>query len=351
MKIIVRALLCGILFCSCNDNQQTDGDTDIGVSRTVEVARVTRGMLRPSIEGSGTVKGIQEVWVTAKARGTIDSVTFELGDLVSKGQTLVTLDIQTARYNLQQAREQLRSARLNYNAIEQLAEKQAASEAELANARAQLNAARARFETAREAQDNVNVTAPITGRIADKQPIVTRGTAIAPGAQIARIVDLSRFQVEVPLGEREVIEVESGARVRILPYVNCPRDSQLTGRVTAIAAGADPATGSFTTVITSDDSCGSRLRAGMTVTVRIETTVDSTILIPTSSIVDTNQVFVYDAGIVQRKELILGATFGNRTEVTSGLDTGDVVVITPPPDLSSQDSVDTSVVGATGTWE
>lgn len=345
--VVITFVLAG-----CGNNGGNGEDMISGQKRVLEVVRAQRGIIEEQIQSSGTVKGIREVWVTAKAQGAIESVSFELGDSVNEGDPLIEIDDATVAYNMAEARERYQSAKMNLNAIENLAEQGAASRVEITNARSQFNSARSALEATREALSNTNVTAPITGHVAQKGPEITRGGYISPGTRIGKIIDLSRVIVEVSVGDREVLNIDTGLAARIIPYAGCPRDSQLAGRVTAIAAGADPATGSFTIIVEADNECGIRLRSGVPVTAVIETARnDSTILIPTSALADSRSIFVFEQGRVYRRRFTMGETIGNRTEALDGIDIGQPVVVTPPPGLTDGEEADTVLVSEKSLWE
>ena len=341
-----------LILARCGGNGDGAGGESEVRTQKLEVVTVTKGVLVSRIQSSGIIKGIQEIMVTSKTQGTIESVSFEIGDYKKQGETMVVVDNAEAAYNLQQARQALNAARLNLQAISKLYSQGAASDAELANARSAFNSAKSQYEAAKEANANTRIRAPIKGYIATKEPAITVGNNISPATPVALIVDLSRIRIEIPLGESNVSMVDTGALVMIIPFAQCKGDSQFSGKVTAVAAGANPATGSFTAVITADNPCGIALKSGMTATVIVQTSVrDSTFIIPTSSIIDSNKVFLFQGGEVRKRQIVRGETVGNRTEALSGLDSGMVVVITPPPGLTSGASVDTALLGESGSWQ
>lgn len=342
-----------LLWITCQkDKGAGGGDGTTRTVRTLEVLRVTEGILIERIQSSGTVQGIKEIIVTSKTEGTITGVRFELGDYVKKNDTLVLIENAEAAYNLNQARQDLNAARLNLDAVRKLYNSGASSESELANARSAYNNARAGFEVAQEAYNDTRITAPIKGYIATKDNAVTIGNMIISGTPVTRIVDLSRIRIEIPVGELEVRMIDTGANAFIVPFAECPGDSLFQGTITAIAAGANPSTGSFTVVIHADNPCGIALKSGMTATVIIETALtDSSLIIPTSSIIDSTSVFIYGDGVVRRCRIQRGETVGNRTEALKGLKTGMYIVITPPPGLTSNTRVDTAMLGESALWQ
>lgn len=347
----IAALLLATVTCDDRAGDMADGEVT-AERRVVETVMAERGLLVERIESAGTIAGIEEVYVVAKTEGTIESVRFDLGDQISKGALLVTIDDESVAFNLREAREQVRIAELNFQAVQSLYEQQAASRTELAEARSRLDRARAQLAAARQASSNTRISAPIRGYIAAKEPVVVTGNYLTRGTRIAWLVDVSRIKVEVALGQREVTLVDTGTPARIEPHAGCPADSQLVGTVTAVAAGADPTTGSFTTVVAADNPCGITLKAGMTAAVVIETSLtDSTLIIPTSAFAGSTTVFVYNSARVRSRSVTRGQTVGNRTEILSGLSEGEAVVIRPPPTLESGQETDTAILGDSDAWQ
>ncbi|MFW6254418.1 MAG: efflux RND transporter periplasmic adaptor subunit [Chitinivibrionales bacterium] len=352
MKMRSMVISSWLIFCACGQQQPAQKTPEDDSRQVLEAVRISRGIINRQVESSGTISGIEEAWIVAQAQGTIKEIWFELGDRVKEGSILVLLEDNAASYNLAQAKRQLESARLSYQSVKKLYDSEAASEAEFANAQGQLNKALAFFEQAQQGLQNTRIITPITGFIAQKTAELTVGNYLAAGTRIAHIVDLSRIKVSIPLGEEEVILVRPGSPAVIIPYSGCPIDSQIPAEVTAVAAGADQTTGSFTAIVEADNPCDSILRAGMTVTVLIDIIGrDSTLIVPTSALVNRDSVFVFSEGKAYLRRIVTGETIGNRTAVKSGLDTGDIVIVTPPPQLTQGETIDTALLGESGVWE
>ena len=82
------------------------GETAEVTPLAVEALTVTRGELVRNIEAAGIVSGINEAYVVSETQGIIEGVSFDLGDRISRGQVLVTVDDTIPRLNMEQAKEQ-----------------------------------------------------------------------------------------------------------------------------------------------------------------------------------------------------------------------------------------------------
>ena len=288
-------------------------------TKAVEAVTVTRGTLLRNVEAAGIVSGITEAYVVSETQGIIQRVDFELGDQVDKGQVLVKVEDTIARLNMEQARQQNETAQLDLGAIEKLFEAGNASRAELTRARSAASGAQARYETALKAFRDTSIRAPIAGYVAAKDSAVALGNFLSPGTPVARIVDISSLKVEVALGETQIGLVEEGAPATVFIPAAC-EETLFEAEVSAVAAGSDPATGSFPVVITWVNTCGDKVKSGMSATVTIETRQEEpVILVPSAALVEREGArFAYtvEAGRVAAKRVRVGRQIGNLAEIS-----------------------------------
>jgi membrane fusion protein, multidrug efflux system len=317
----------------------------------VEAVEVRRAPLVTNITASGVIRGIREARVVSETQGIIRGTDIELGQAVAAGERLVSLDSDIERLQMEQARRQLETARVELRATEQLAERGNTSQVELARVRAAAAGAEAAYEQARKRFEDKSITAPISGRIAAKSSTITPGNYLNPGVEVARIVDLERLEMEISVGEREVGYLEVGAPVSVnVPA--CPDAEAPGAEIASIAAGTDPGTGSFAAVIRWDNTCPDRARSGMSANATIEPQgVERVLLVPSQAVVrnaDGAYVFVAADGVARRARVEVGRRMGARTEITTGLSEGDIVVSTGTSRLRDGDEIDATVRGADG---
>ncbi|NBF40472.1 MAG: efflux RND transporter periplasmic adaptor subunit [Spirochaetes bacterium] len=317
----------------------------------VEAVEVRRAPLVTNVTASGVIRGIREARVVSETQGIIRGTDFELGQAVAAGERLVSLDSDVERLQMEQARRQLETARVELRATEQLAERGNASQVELARVRAAASGAEAAYEQAKKRFEDKSIAAPISGRIAAKSSTVTPGNYLNPGVEVARIVDLARLEMEISVGEREVGYLEVGAPVSVTVPA-CPDAEAPGAEVASIAAGTDPGTGSFAAVIRWDNTCPDRVRSGMSANATIEPQgVERVLQVPSQAVVRNNDgafVFVAADGVVRRARVEVGRRMGARTEITAGLSEGDIVVTTATSRLRDGDEITATVREANG---
>jgi len=320
----------------------------------VEALTVTRGELVRNIEAAGVVSGINEAYVVSETQGIIESVSFELGDRVATGEVLVKVDDTIPRLNMEQAKEQFEIAKLDLEATEKLFNDGSASKAELARARSAVNGAQARYRSALKTFQDCTIRAPIGGYIAGKESGITLGNYLGPGLRVARLVDISSLKAEVAVGEGQVSLVAENAPATVL--IPAAGDQKLfQAAVSAVAAGSDPATGSYRVIVSWKNPVGDTVKSGMSATVTIETQAqEPAVLIPSAAIVEQagqSYVFAAEAKRAAQKPVQVGRRIGNIAEILDGLQEGETLIISGLTALRRGDPVEPSVIGESGSWQ
>jgi membrane fusion protein (multidrug efflux system) len=355
--LLLAALLTAGLLSGCGEKKQADAVSSATWTAekpvlAVEALTVSRGILREYIEAAGVVRGINEAYLIAETQGIIQSVAFALGDRVEAGRLLLRVDAALLRLQLEQAEQQAETVRIDLEAQEALYKSGSTSLLNLTRARGAAGAAAAALERARKAYADAFLRAPIGGQVADKNEAAAVGNLLTPGMRVARIVDISSLALEVGVGERDVSLIAPG----VPAYVRVPAacDEELTGSVTAVSAGSDPLTGSYAVEVGWPNCPGERIRSGMSAGVRIRTREDTpTVLVPTSSVLrqpGREAVMVAREGKAVLVAVETGAAVGNRTEILSGLEEGETLIITGLSTLAEGEAVAPTVVGESGSW-
>ena len=172
------------------------------------------------VEVIGQTRGSTEIEVRARVEGYLESVDYEEGSVVRKGQLLYTLDPRPFQANVAQARglqaeaeAQLARARQDVVRYEPLVAKNAISRQEYETAvqvqraaEASLNAAKAGVERARIDLSFTRIYAPASG-IAGKTEVYP-GTLVGRGQSelLTRISQVEKIHVRVSLPEKDFIQ-------------------------------------------------------------------------------------------------------------------------------------------------
>jgi RND family efflux transporter MFP subunit len=343
------------LFSACSRPEGEGTSVSDRPAPAVEALRISRGRLIETIEASGTISGIEEATIVAETGGIIEEVSFELGREVAPTETLVQVDDEIAFLGMQQAEQDLETARIDLQSKEQLVERGGVSRAEVLRSRSALRGAEARYRQAKKAYEDCSIASPISGYVAEKYPGISAGNYLSPGNPVARIVDLSSLRLKIAVGESTIGLIETGSEAEVVVPAAC-EERVFEARVVAVAAGSDPATGSYPVVLEWKNDCGTRIKSGMSARAVVRPRQTEEILIlPAAAVASRGGrtvAFVVEAqGTVVQRKLALGRRVGNRVEVLSGLAEGDAVVISGISGLSDGDSVRVTVVGESGTRE
>ncbi|MDV2991355.1 MAG: Multidrug resistance protein MdtA [Chroococcidiopsis sp. SAG 2025] len=190
--------------------------------------------------------------------------------------------------------------------------------------------------TKANAQGQVTVTAPISGRVADREVSLGQSFEDA-GGKLMTIVNDSRVYATANIYEKDLNKVKNGQPVRVT--VASMPNRTFTGRVAVIGSVVEGET-RVVPVKAEIDNSGGVLKPGMFA--QLEVLADRTataLAIPSSAVVEANgkhMVYIQNGNAYQPVEVILGQTIGDTIEVKSGLFEGDAIVTQRAPQLYAQ---------------
>lgn len=195
--------------------------------------RTTEIVLRGRTEAS------RAVLLRAETRGSVAEILVEKGRPVAAGEPLLRLAENDRRARLRQAEALLAQRRIEYEAASRLAERGHRAETAVAEARAQLEEARAAVAAIELDIAHTAVRAPFDGLLEERP--VELGDFVDVGDAVARIIDLDPVLVVGQVSERDVGRLQEGAlgRARLVT------GQEVEGIVRYVAAVADEATRTF----------------------------------------------------------------------------------------------------------
>ncbi|MEH1872107.1 efflux RND transporter periplasmic adaptor subunit [Nostoc sp.] len=183
----------------------------------------------------------------------------------------------------------------------------------------------------------VTVTAPISGKVADREVTIGQ-TFNDAGGKLMTIVNDSRLFATANIYEKDLSRVKTGQRVT-LKVASMP-DRIFSGRISRIGTAVEGETRIVPVQAEIENSSG-QLKPGMFAELEVLTDQTSSAIsaIPTSAVVDANGkkvVYVQNGNAYQTVEVTLGQTSGDMVEVKSGLFEGDMIVTQRAPQLYAQ---------------
>ena len=312
-----------------------DGKTAAALSEQLPETRVT----------TGTVRSANVSPLAAKVMGNITRVLVKEGDRVRAGDLLLEIDDREMRAKTAQAtagtaevEQAIAAARANaevmaatykrFSALrergsvsaqefDEVSAKNTAAQAQLEQALARREQARAGVAEAETFLSFVRVRSPIDGIVTAR--MVDPGAQAVPGMPLLTVEDGAHYRVETTVDEAIPVRVGDGVII----------DGTLPARVTSIVPAIDPATRSA--VVKIELPADARLRSGAFVRVAFTVGSRSGITVPAAAVERRGQiasVHVIDGDGVARMRLVtLGDAQGPRIEVLSGIDAGEKVAM------------------------
>jgi len=197
------------------------------------------------------------VELNAETDGRVIGIGVERGDRFDAGDVIVKLDQRDRGARLAQAEATVKQRELEFDARAKLKGNSYVSEAQLQEAKALLETAKAELTRARLDIDYMVIRAPFAGALQDRQ--VEVGDFVKLGDPVAMIVDDRTLIIKASIAEYEAHFVKKGgpgsARLATGQTVN--------GTIRYIAPVANQATRTFDVELEIDNADGA-LRAGMT---------------------------------------------------------------------------------------
>jgi multidrug efflux system membrane fusion protein len=225
--------------------------------RTQSAEEVTR-----TIIVNGKTAPARVVELSAETEGRVVYVGAERGASVDRGGIIVRLDERDRKARLAQAEATLKQREVEYEARQKLKGNSYVSEAQLQEAAALLETARAELTRAKLDLDYMTIRAPFDGALQYRN--AEEGDFVKVGDPVATFVDNRTIVVSANLSEFDAgyIDVGEEAEARLAT------GETVYGRIRYIAPVADEATRTFTVELEVDNSNG-KLRAGGTAELRI----------------------------------------------------------------------------------
>lgn len=189
------------------------------------------------------VRGRTEAWrrveVRARTPGIVEEVSKEEGQKVSRGELMCKLDVGARMTQLAEEKAKMASAKIDFEAADELANQNFGSKTKRAAEKAKLDAAKASVERMEQEIGYTSITAPIRG-ILEKR-VAELGSFLQVGGHCVTIVDLDPILVVVPVGERDIAAVTTG----MTATAQLVTGQTVEGKVRMVAPAADEATRTF----------------------------------------------------------------------------------------------------------
>jgi multidrug efflux pump subunit AcrA (membrane-fusion protein) len=381
LKIVISLFFFAAVIISCGKKEEAIVEKAARAPvQGVKIETVKSTSVSEDYEAVGTVRSKTTTVLSSKTMGNILAVHVREGDRIRTGQLLIEIDDRDTKAQLQKAQAGLREVQAAQEEIEQtiraaesardaaeagrslalatftryqsLLDEKSVSRQEFDEVQAKLKVAEAEMDRAsrmlqallakknqvhaKQEQVRADITSaqvyvgygrilsPMDGIVISKQ--AETGLLATPGVSLLTIEDNSRYRLEVSVEDSMLKKIRLGTSVQI--SIDALGPQELSGRVSEIVPASDP--GSRSSMVKVDLSQPA-LRSGLYGKARFSVGQKQAIQVPQKAILQRGQlvgVFIVDPSHVVRLRLIqAGKTYGDWTEVLSGINDGDRIVV------------------------
>jgi RND family efflux transporter MFP subunit len=326
------------------------------VPMSVDVSTVGRSEVVDYVTVVGNLIGKATVDVVPRVAGRLETVNVQLGDRVTRGQTVAKLedraireqvnqvranievnqatlkarenDAVVAKNSLDRARTSFERGLLSQQGLEDAEARYNSAISQVTVAQAQLVSTQARLDELSVTLSDTSVVSPVDGFVGRRN--LDSGAFAGGNTPIISVVDIGIVRMVANLVEKDFRRVQAGAPA--LVEVDAFPGEQFTGHVSRVAPVFDPATRTATMEIEVPNP-GYRLKPGMYARVRLtaERKPDA-LTVARAAVVDVQGrrgVYVIEEGDIARfREVQTGLSDTERIEILSGVPEGTRVVTT-----------------------
>jgi membrane fusion protein, multidrug efflux system len=209
----------------------------------------------------------QDVVVSARITGIVESIAVDRGSAVTQGQVLATLDPRALDADVREAKEEMDLRKAENDRAASLVASKVGSVQDLDAKKAQYAVAVARWEKAKTQRDYAVIRSPFAGIVTEKYARVGQKVVEDGNEPLFKITAVEPLLARVYLPEEELLRVKVGDRVEVV--ADRFPDVKTTGDVQFISPTVDAASGTFQVVVRVRREPGKAvLRPGIAVQVR-----------------------------------------------------------------------------------
>ncbi|QMU30492.1 efflux RND transporter periplasmic adaptor subunit [Adhaeribacter radiodurans] len=314
---------------------KSTGKTDAPAAAAVQVVvqPVQPKTFDHFLEVQGRVDFDKNVVVSPKVPGVLTSVRVDVGDRVTKGQVLATIDASILETSEQELLTGLELAKTVFEKQQRLWDQKIGTEIQYLTAKNNKESLERRLATLRQQKDQYTIKAPISGVIDEFNPKV--GEAVTPGSPmpVARIVNTSSMKVLAEISEANAGKINKGDEAIVaLPDLN----KEFPATVTVVSQAINASSRSFPVELTIKGGSKSELRPNMIALIKVKDYEKPKALVVPVNVVQRDDTgdFVYVAtkegsqNVVRKKKVQTGLSYAGKAEVTGGLAVNDQVITT-----------------------
>lgn len=344
-----------------------------GRAQQVQTDVVTSGTISEQITLTGSLKPKDQVDVNPRIPGRLTRLTVDTGQAVARGALLAVIEddeitqqierskaaisvvdatiaqreaeARNAQVELDRNRKLVAEGIISQTVLDTLVTRQQVAQSQLTLARAQRRQSEAELRELTIRQGQTRVYAPLSGVVARRH--VDVGAMLSSSTPIVTLVSLNPMVIEATASERDIARIRPGITVNVT--VDSLPGQQFTGRVHRISPLLDPQTRNGIVEIEIPNR-GNMLKGEMFARIQLDLgSKRETALLPRDALVYRGEqpgVYKIENDVAKFYTVETGLTQGDKVEVVSGLQVGEVVITRGSNLIKDGDRVRTGGGGA-----
>ncbi len=298
----------------------------------VSVATLKDTVFNHYLDIQGSVNTKENILIQPEMPGTLVSLNVKAGQRVSKGQLLARVDDGGSSQQVASLETQYQLAKTTFERQKNLWSQKIGSEIQYLQAQTQMLSLQRSVAQAKAMLSKTEIRAPFSGTI--DEVFVERGQVVSAGPQgLMRIVNLNNMYVSTSIPESYIGKLKVGTQVDVfLTSLN----KNYKGKVRQIGNFINPNNRSFGIEV-SIPNPENLLRPNQVAKLKvIDYTVKNAIVVPSNVIQEDGKgnQFVFVAtnsdgktATAKKAMVTVGKSSDNLTEILSGLNANDIIVI------------------------
>ncbi len=331
--LLLAVVLGGMIFyrISANSAKNEENGKGKGKEGDKKPSKVSGIVLKPQVFSdnlslTGSIEANEQIEVRSEVSGVVESINFQEGSYVSKGQQLFKINDLELRAQLSQARTKQALASENERRAKLLLQKEAISQEEYDIASADFRSAQAQTQLIQAQIAKTSVKAPFSGKIGLRY--ISKGSYVTPTTVVANLVNTSQVKITFSIPEKYAAQMKMNTS---LSFTTSGSKEKYSAKVYAIEPEIEEATRTLKMRAVAQNSSG-KLIPGTFANVSFPLdNINDALLVPTEALIPVQngkKVFVSVNGKAKEIMVETGARTDKDVLVLTGLKVGDTVLTT-----------------------
>ena len=328
------AMLAVLSSCAGNDDSQDAAPVAVDLTPSVVVSAAQKQIVPQTGVYSSTIQAFAVNNIAPQTAGRIQKLNVEVGDFVSAGQILAEMD----RVQLNQAELKLNNDEKELERVKGLYNEGGISQSDFESLELAFKVSKSSYDNLLE---NTILRSPVNGVITARN--YDRGDLYGMAQPIYTVQQITPVKLLVPVSESEYQKVKRGDNVTL--ETDAFPGRSFTGRITRLYPVMDAASHTFSVEVNVSNE-NRELRPGMYARATVNFGSNESVVVPDAAVVKqqgsgVKTVFVLNPdNTVTTKVVTLGRHFGENSEILSGLEEGELVVVKGNSTLKNGEKVE-----------